>query len=79
MNMITKEVEFQDSQISLLKKYKNFGFKSESALVAYALELFQKQIQKKAKLEESANLYAEIYEEDNDLQMLTESALNDFE
>ena len=79
MNTIIREIEFQNKQISFLNKYKNYGFKNENALIYYALELLQKEIQKKTELEKSAELYAEIYEEDNELKFLTETALNDLE
>lgn len=38
----------------------------------------KKKIQEELDLEESANLYAEIYEESHELKELTESALLDF-
>lgn len=38
----------------------------------------KKKIQEELDLEESANLYAEIYQESNELKELTESALLDF-
>lgn len=38
----------------------------------------KKKIQEELYLEESANLYAEIYQESNELKELTESALLDF-
>lgn len=38
----------------------------------------KKKIQEELDLEQSANLYAEIYQESNELKELTESALLDF-
>ncbi len=38
----------------------------------------KKKIQEELDLEESANLYAEMYQESNELKELTESALLDF-
>lgn len=38
----------------------------------------KKKIQEELDLEESANLYAEVYQESNKLKQLTESALLDF-
>jgi len=67
------KITFEESQIYFLESYKQYGFKDKSSMVREALKLFQKEIERK-ELEESADLYAEVYAEDADLQELTQSA-----
>jgi hypothetical protein len=60
-----------------LKNYKQYGFKDKSAMVRAALLQLQKEVERRS-LELSAELYAEVYEEDTDLQELTETALTEW-
>lgn len=60
-----------------ITQFKEFGFENEIDLVLYAFDLLEKELKKRKDLLLSAQLYAEIYEEDEELQFLTESALND--
>jgi len=53
--------------------YKRYGFENKSALVRFALQRFREEIELQS-LRQSADLYAEVYEADNDLQELTEFA-----
>jgi Arc/MetJ-type ribon-helix-helix transcriptional regulator len=75
--MIPTKVTLEQSQIDFLAQFKTLGFKDKSSLVRSALNQLQQQIQKQ-ELERSADLYAEIYEEDEDLQQLTALAGNDW-
>ena len=68
------KITFDESQIKFLEAYKQYGFKDKSSLITEALKKFQEEIDRK-ELEESAELYAEIYAEDRKLQELTESAI----
>jgi Arc/MetJ-type ribon-helix-helix transcriptional regulator len=75
--MIPTKVTLEQSQIDFLAQFKDLGFKDKSSLVRSALNQLQHQIEKQ-NLERSADLYAEIYEEDEDLQRLTALAGNDW-
>lgn len=55
-------------------KCKKLGFKDKSSLVRTALERFKQDIESKD-LKKSADLYAEVYKEDQELQELTEGAI----
>jgi Arc/MetJ-type ribon-helix-helix transcriptional regulator len=66
-----------ESQIEFIKQYSRFGFKDKSSLVRAALEELRKKLEYQS-LKESAELYAEIYQKDNELQKLTNSALLDW-
>ena len=71
------ELKLNESQVNFLNHYQDYGFDSQSAMIQSALEKLQEEIDDK-ELEESAKLYAEIYQEDRELQELTEAACADF-
>jgi Arc/MetJ-type ribon-helix-helix transcriptional regulator len=73
--MIPTKIILEQSQIDFLAQFKALGFKNKSSLVRSALNQLQQQIEKQ-ELERSADLYAEIYEEDEDLQQLTALAVD---
>ncbi len=62
------------SLIEFLNAYKLYGFKDKSSMVRTALLRLKEEFDLQA-LRQSADLYAEIYEADSDLQELTESAV----
>ncbi len=64
---------------SIVDNYQNYGFANHNELITYALQLFVKEKNEQQLLIQSANLYAEIYSTDNELQDLTETAINDWE
>jgi hypothetical protein len=70
----------QQTKISLtpplsefLSEYKRFGFKDKSDMVRGALNRLRIELELQS-LRESADLYAEIYASDRDLQELTDAA-----
>lgn len=71
------KISFSENHIELLNKYHKYGFKDKSSLVRSAIEEFIKTAEKK-KLIESADLYAEIYNEDLELRDLTNSAIENW-
>lgn len=60
--------------LEFLSHYQQYGFKDKSAMVQAALQQLMKEYEQR-QLEESAALYAELYEEDAELQGLTKDAL----
>ena len=74
--MMQTEVKIEDAQIDFLNHYSQYGFKDKNELVREALNRLKNDLEEKS-LIESAELYAEIYENDADMQELTESALLD--
>jgi hypothetical protein len=80
--MINLELKLtvNESQIGFFSRYQDYGFESQEAMINSALEKFQLELEQnleEQKLEESAQLYAEIYEQDTELQELTEAACSD--
>jgi hypothetical protein len=60
--------------IEFLTHYKQFGFKDKSSMVQAALLELKKEIEQQ-NLNQSANLYAEVYAQDAELPELTEAAI----
>jgi hypothetical protein len=60
--------------LSFLRNHKQYGFKDESTIVQAALIQLKKAFDRHS-LEQSAKLYAAVYEEELDLQLLANMAL----
>ena len=63
-----------EPQVNFLKNYEAYGFQNESSMIRAALNRLQEELELQS-LRESADLYAEIYDKDEELQELTESAI----
>jgi Arc/MetJ-type ribon-helix-helix transcriptional regulator len=74
--MVQTNVKIEETQAEFLKRYSQYGFKDKNELVREALNRLREDLEQKS-LRESAELYAEVYQNDADLQELTESALLD--
>jgi Arc/MetJ-type ribon-helix-helix transcriptional regulator len=74
-----KEQTFKldDSTIKFLDRCQEYGFQEPSEVVRTALQKLQLALESD-NLQESANLYAEIYESDRELQELTEAGLEEW-
>ncbi|MEJ2748396.1 MAG: hypothetical protein P8183_10880 [Anaerolineae bacterium] len=72
--MLQTKVSLDEDQMRFIKRHKKYGFRDRSALVREALSRFQQELERQA-LVASADLYAELYDEDEELVNLTESAI----
>ncbi|MGB5687153.1 MAG: hypothetical protein WBM35_15195 [Candidatus Electrothrix sp.] len=72
--MVQAKFTVEEAQAQFLSNFKEYGFKDKSSMLRAAVEYFKKVIELK-ELKKSADMYAEIYCEDEDLQELTETAL----
>lgn len=75
--MVQAKFSLDNDQVRFLEQYKAFGFKTKSALIREALDHLRREIEAKS-LRQSADFYAEVYQADDDLKTLTESALEDW-
>jgi Arc/MetJ-type ribon-helix-helix transcriptional regulator len=75
--MIQAKFTLEQSHIDFLEQFKEHGFKDKSSLVRMALEKLHKELEDR-ELAESAELYAEVYMEDEDLRQLTDVAIVDW-
>ncbi len=74
--MTQAQFNLEESEIQFLNRFQQYGFRDRDELIRAALNKLRQELENKS-LEESADLYAEIYEQDRELQELTESALLD--
>lgn len=72
--MTQAKFSLEASHINFLNRFKKYGFKDKSALIRTALERLEKELEME-KLKSSAELYASLYENDRELQELTNSAM----
>lgn len=71
------KITLTDDQAEFLSQYASLGFPDRSSLVREAVERFRKELAEQ-RLRQSADLYAEVYAEDEDLRQLTEQAVEDW-
>lgn len=73
---MTKEIIFKldESQIEFIECHQTYGFKDKSELLASALKILQSELEAN-ELKKSAELYAEIYQEERELQDITKLGL----
>ena len=72
--MIQTKFSLEESQQAFLEQYRTYGFKDKGDMVRTALNRLQAELEARL-LRESADLYAVIYDEDADLNVLTETAV----
>ena len=72
--MIQAKFTLEQSHIDFLGQFRDRGFKDKSSIVRLALEKLHQELERR-ELEESAELYAQIYAEDEDLRQLTSVAI----
>ena len=73
--MLQAKFSVEETQVQFLNDFKLYGFKDKSAMLREAIERFKKDVELES-LRKSAELYSEIYSEDDELKKLTETALN---
>lgn len=73
--MLQAKFSVEEKQIEFLGSYKAYGFKDKSSMLRAALDHFKKEMELES-LRKSADLYAEIYSEDDGLKELTETGVN---
>jgi len=71
--MLQAKFSVEEAQSRFLKNYKVYGFKDKSSMLRAAINHFKKEFEIE-RLKKSADLYSEIYSEDEDLKELTETA-----
>ena len=75
--MIQEKFSLESTQIEFLKEFKNYGFKDKSEMVRAAILKLKQELELKA-LTDSAQLYTELYSNDEELQELTALALEEW-
>ena len=73
--MIQAKFSVNESQAHFLRDHKKYGFKDKSSMLRAAIDHYKKEMELE-RLKLSAVAYSAMYLKDNDLQDLTETALN---
>jgi len=77
--MVQVRIEVEEPHAQFLQKYRDYGFSDQDALVRRAIERLRQELESDSlDLEESARLYAEVYQSCRETQELTEAALGDW-
>lgn len=63
--MIQAKFSIDEAHLMVLEECQKYGFKDKSALVRAAIDLLTAQLERQ-RLQESAALYAEVYEQDEE-------------
>ena len=71
--MLQAKFSVEERQVHFLNKFKAYGFKDKSSMLRAAIDHFKKEMELES-LRKSADLYSEIYSEDDALKELTETA-----
>jgi hypothetical protein len=71
-------IELDSRETLFVRKYSEYGFSNPNEMIRKGLELLKKELKREKQLHNSAVLYAEIYEEDEETQEWTTSALNNW-
>ncbi len=69
------KLSIEMTQVGFLKDHVKYGFKDKSSMVRAALNRFIQELERE-NLKESAELYAELYRSDAELQDMTHSAMS---
>jgi hypothetical protein len=72
--MLQAKFSVKETQAQFLSNFKAYGFKDKSSMVRAAIDHFKKEMELES-LKKSADLYSEIYSQDDDLKELTETAV----
>jgi Arc/MetJ-type ribon-helix-helix transcriptional regulator len=72
--MVQLKVNLEETQVEFLDQFQRYGFPNKSAAVREALTRLYADMQEE-QLRMSAVLYAELYDEDEETQDLTNAAL----
>jgi hypothetical protein len=70
--MVQAQFNLDESLWTFVQQSWQYGFQNQDELIRVALGKLQQELYS---LEMSADLYAEVYAEDKDLQVLTDSAI----
>ncbi len=75
--MIQSKFSLDESHIQFLGQCKRYGFKDKSEVVRAALDRLYAELARQ-RLCESADLYTDVYEEDNETEEWTDAALSEW-
>lgn len=72
-------IRIEDTEAQFISDYEKLGFQSERELLTKALALLKKSLEQQQALEASAELYAEVFETDEETQDWTYDAVKSWQ
>ena len=75
--MIRANFSLEEAQLQFLDECRSYGFKDKSTVVRTALDRLRQEFAQQ-RLQESADLYSDLYAEDEETQELTAAALSEW-
>ena len=73
--MLQAKFSIEETQVLFLNNFKEYGFKDKSFMLRTAIDSLKNKLELES-LKKSADLYSEIYSEDDDLKELTETSVS---
>ncbi len=73
--MLQAKFSVKESHARFLSKFREYGFKDKSSMLRAAIDHLVRELELE-RLKQSADLYSEIYFEDDELKEITEEALD---
>ena len=73
--MLQAKFSIEETQVHFLNNFKEDGFKDKSLMLRTAINHFKSKLELES-LKKSADLYSEIYSENDDLKELTETSVS---
>ena len=75
--MIQSKFSINEAQDRFINKHTDLGFKDKSAVVRQALDYLMERIEEE-RMRQGVDLYAAMYEQDEELQDLTSASMEDW-
>ncbi len=76
---IEKRIVFNKQEKELISHYAELEFANPEDMVRRALQLLKEEVDRQTQLAQSAELYAELYDQDEEAKMWTNSAMQDWD
>lgn len=74
-----RKIQIQEEEAEFIKSFAEYGFRNPDEMISRALELLKHNLEKNKCLESSADLYAEIYDHDEETKEWTEASMQDWD
>ncbi|MCO6479330.1 MAG: hypothetical protein J5I94_22035 [Phaeodactylibacter sp.] len=75
---IERKIRIEENQAKFIANYAEYGFHNSDEMISRALELLKRELELAKELELSADLYAEVYESDEETREWTEASTQDW-
>jgi hypothetical protein len=76
---IERKFKIEEEQVKFIENYSDYGFHNSDEMIVRALDLLKRELEMLGALEQSADLYATIYDADEETNEWTEAAIKDWE